>query len=299
MRSVLRKRDEDTRHPIVRRGRGGTMVLAMSALADQSSHRPNLDALLAGERPLTARSVIASALLGTDPPEMPVRRLVQTSSLYGIAEGAVRTALWRMVADGELAADDGQYRIAGRLLERRHRIEDSQAAYRRVWGGTWELAVVAAERRPAPERAELRTAAVALHLREIREGVWARPDNLDPDRLPAQQAVVDTQCVRFTGAAAPGGLAEQLFDLDGWARRAEALEAAMDEDDTRHEPLARGGLAAGFTLSAAVVRHLQADPLLPDELLPPNWPGDRLRRRYERHDESYKQRLGRWLRHSE
>ncbi len=64
----------------------------------------------------------------------------------------------------------------------------------------------------------------------------------------------------------------------------------MDRDDASDEA-DTAGLAHGFRLSVAVVRHLQTDPLLPDDLLPPDWPGDRLRRRYERHDESYKRRL--------
>ena len=46
-----------------------------------------------------------------------------------------------------------------------------------------------------------------------------------------------------------------------------------------------------FTLSIAVVRHLQLDPLLPAELLPPHWPAHALRSTYRRFDEVFKQRL--------
>jgi phenylacetic acid degradation operon negative regulatory protein len=35
-----------------------------------------------------------------------------------------------------------------------------------------------------------------------------------------------------------------------------------------------------FTVAAAMVRHLRRDPVLPAELLPPDWPGDRIRSRY-------------------
>ncbi len=69
------------------------------------------------------------------------------------------------------------------------------------WDGTWELAVVSLERRSAADRLALRKAATALHLAELREGVWIRPDNLDPDRLPTLRAVLDRQCVHFHGAA--------------------------------------------------------------------------------------------------
>ena len=55
-------------------------------------------------------------------------------------------------------------------------------------------------------------------------------------------------------------------------------------------------LAPGFELSAAVLRHLQADPLLPDELLPERWPGGRLREDYTRWDARYRATLWEWSR---
>lgn len=66
----------------------------------------------AGARTLTARSVLLSVLLGTDPPRLPVGLLVRTTELFGIAEGTTRTALSRMVATGELTTTDGWYEIA-------------------------------------------------------------------------------------------------------------------------------------------------------------------------------------------
>ena len=154
------------------------------------------------ERPLTARSVIASTLLGTTPPRLPGRLLVRAGALFGLAEGTVRTALSRMVAAGELTTDDGTYALAGPLLARQARQDESRRAVVAAvpWDGTWVLAVVHGEPRPAPQRAELRAAATALRLAELREGVWARPDNLDPGRLPAASAVVAAQCTRFAGA---------------------------------------------------------------------------------------------------
>ena len=72
--------------------------------------------------PLTARSVLASALLGEDPPELPVAHLVHLAGLFGINPNRARVALSRMVASGEATTDGaGRYRLAGRLLERRDR----------------------------------------------------------------------------------------------------------------------------------------------------------------------------------
>ena len=68
------------------------------------------------ERPLTARSLVASTLLGTQPPVLPGRVLVRLAELFGIAEGTTRVALSRMVAAGELEVDDGRYRLVGPAL---------------------------------------------------------------------------------------------------------------------------------------------------------------------------------------
>ena len=257
----------------------------------------NLAAMLADLRPLGARSVIASTLLGANAVSMPAERLVRAGKLFGVADGAIRTALWRMVAAGELVADDGRYALAGQLLERRERF-DTGPAKRRAWDGSWELAVVIAERRPAIERQELREAAAALHLAELREGVWVRPDNLQRERLPERQAVVDAQCARFVTASLRGdreALAARLFDLDTWAARARTLIEALDGAAGLPAELGPGDLADGFRVSIAVVRHLAVDPLLPDELLPPGWPGDALRRRYSDYHTVYDQRMAEWL----
>jgi phenylacetic acid degradation operon negative regulatory protein len=249
---------------------------------------------LIGDRTLSARSVLASALLGADEPHLTVGELVAIGSLFGISDGATRTCLWRMVSNGELVSDDGTYALAGPLLERRQRVDeaahvDGTAAL--PWDGTWELAVVSLERRSAVDRLALRKAASALHLAELREGVWIRPDNLDAERLPTSRTVLDRQCVHFHGAATDidRDIVTSLFGLEDWAADARRLAAAM------HEALGEDDAMADFTyqfaLSITVVRHLQLDPLMPDEFVPLDWPGDDLRALYHRFDELFKRRL--------
>ena len=188
---------------------------------------------LIGDRPLSARSVLASALLGSDQGCLTVAQLVAVASLFGITAGAARTCLWRMVSNGELTGDDGSYVLAGRLLERRLRVDEASRiddVTAPGWDGTWELAVVSLERRSAADRLELRKAALDLHLAELREGVWIRPDNLDPQRLPASQAVLDRQCTHFHGAATDitADKVGSLFSLADWADDARALIEAME-----------------------------------------------------------------------
>ena len=80
-----------------------------------------------GNRPLTARSVLASALLGEDPPELPVAHLVHLAGLFGINENRARVALSRMASTGEVTTDgSGRYRLAGHLLDRQGRQSQSR-----------------------------------------------------------------------------------------------------------------------------------------------------------------------------
>ena len=137
-----------------------------------------------------------------------------------------------------------------------------------------------------------------LKLAELREGVWMRPDNLAPHRLADDRAVVDAQCRTFRGE--PHGearaLAAELWDLRAWAKEARELWRGLDRYLPRLEQGDTAVLRDGFVLSAAVVRHLVADPTLPAELLPANWPGPDLRERYERYDIAFKDVWRDWFR---
>ena len=84
--------------------------------------------------PLTARSVLLSVLLGSDPPRLPVLLLVRTTGLFGIAEGTTRTALSRMAAAGEVQALGGAYELsAPRLLARQARQSASRTGATLPW----------------------------------------------------------------------------------------------------------------------------------------------------------------------
>jgi len=250
--------------------------------------------------PLTARSVLASVLLGTDPPWLPTPLLVRTTALFGISEGSTRTALSRLVAAGDAEAHDGGYRLVGRLVTRQERQVASRRAETRAWDGTWELATVEGDaRRAAADRAALRDALRVLRLVELREGVWGRPDNLDPARSSDAAAAAARWCIRWRGARPdPAPSVAALFGVADWSAAAGALREEMSALLDRLERRDTGALADGFVTSAAVLRHLQADPLLPDGLLPRHWPGTALRTEYDRYDEAYRATLVTWFRGS-
>jgi phenylacetic acid degradation operon negative regulatory protein len=276
-----------------------------------------------GLRPLTARSVILSVLLGSHPPVLPVRSIVRTTELFGITEGTTRVALSRLVADEDVLAEDSHYRLSDRLVARQRRLDEGRAPATRPWRGGWEMAVVGPGLHSSGERAAVGAELAGLRLGELRSGVWVRPANLHRTWPSSLRDRVWRFEVRRLGhatdpsagrpssggpaAAAPAGgpsagasaggktsrrspserwrpsedgsLAASLWDLRGWAGRAEALLGAFDADETP---------AHRFMTAAAIVRHLQTDPLLPPSLLPVTWPGARLRRAYA----GYERELG-------
>jgi phenylacetic acid degradation operon negative regulatory protein len=242
---------------------------------------------------LTARSVIASTLLGTEPPRLPGRVLVRVGDLFGISEGTVRTALSRMVANGELTTEEGSYQLSGpRLLERQSRQSASRRATRHRWHGAWVMAIVISDRRSPDARADLRSALESARLAELREGVWLRPDNIDV----TWPAVVDEQCTVVHARDVDPSLAKRLWPLDEWAAEADELRAEIARFVGPLEDADTGALADGFVVSAAVLRHFQGDPLLPEELLPRDWPGAALREEYDRFDSAYRTMLGYYFR---
>lgn len=241
---------------------------------------------------LTARSVLASALLGCEPPELPVAYLVALAGLFGVNENRARVALSRMVAAGEATTDGAaRYRLTGHLLERQERQRTSRAGATRPWRGDWHLVVMTAVGGAASQRRARRSVLQHARLAELREGVWTRPDNVAIHALRNAGDVV-VMAARTPEGVDPATHAARLWDLEAWARRARELLAAL----RALEPAAYEDLAPGFELSAAVLRHLQADPLLPAELLPGDWPGRSLRESYDDWDGRYRALLRGWAR---
>lgn len=248
---------------------------------------------------LTARSVVASTLLGTHPPRLPGRLLVAFAEEFGINPGTTRVALTRMVDRGELARlDGGDYSLTGALLERQARQSAGLEPELGDWDGEWETWVVRAGSRSSSDRGALRRACAHLGLGELREGVWMRPANLHPDRLPSVRAVVAEQAdeLRSRPAGDPAELATRVFDTEGWAATAAELAAAIDDMQRRMEGGDAFSLAEGFELAAAGLRHLVHDPLLPEPLWPEGWPSADLRAAYGRYDRSYRAELSAFFR---
>jgi phenylacetic acid degradation operon negative regulatory protein len=218
---------------------------------------------------LTARSTILSALLGVHPPEAPVSQIISVANIVNLQESAVRVALTRMVAAGDLDRQDGTYRLSERLLARQSRQDAALRPTQLPWDGQWLIAVVTTTGEPATERGALREAFRQHRFRDLRDGVWTRPRNLDtvlPDTVTRRSQVFSA-----VPHAEPLALANSLFAPHEWADKGEYLLALFDTTDS---------LAAQFEVAAAIVHHILDDPLLPEELLSATWPGEALRTAY-------------------
>jgi phenylacetic acid degradation operon negative regulatory protein len=242
------------------------------------------------ERPLNARSVIGSLLLGVHPPRLPGGRIVEWCRRFGIADGTARVALSRMVDRGELVSDQGVYELVGRVRELQSAQDWSLEPRLNPWRGEWRLGIVGAAARDAPVRGALRQAMRRLRHAEVREGVWTRPDNLPAAAAPAESWVVAAeQCSWWTGAPAaePERLAATLFEPGVWSARARALLRRLDDVAGALDSGREHALAPGFVVGAAALQQARRDPLLPDALLPADWPGDELRAAYVRFQKTF------------
>jgi phenylacetic acid degradation operon negative regulatory protein len=250
-------------------------------------------------RPLTARSAVASLLLGMHPPRMASQRLVQWCALLGIAPGTTRVALSRMVERGELFWVDGTYELAGRVRSRQAAQDWSLEPQLQEWDTRWSLAVVTREARAASARAAFRNAMRRARYAEVREGCWTRPDNLPRASAPDDVwEIVDAQCSWWSGRPENGErtLTDELFAPRAWADRARDLLARLAHATERLRAGDTGALADGFIVGAATLQHVRNDPLLPREVLPGRWPGNELRDAYRKYQGAFAITAGDWFR---
>jgi phenylacetic acid degradation operon negative regulatory protein len=207
-----------------------------------------------------------------------VAALVRLLAPVGIAEPAVRTAISRMVAQGWLeptSIDGGRgYRATDRATRRLD--EAGDRVYRRgqdAWDGSWHLAIL----QPTAGRAartRLRADLGFLGYAEVADHVWVSPYERRELASVLQAAGVTARTARAHDVQPPPTSAWDLEALraayDAWPVTARelvgrTLAGSADPDEC--------AFAARFHLVHAWRKFLFADPGLPAELLPADWPG--------------------------
>lgn len=217
---------------------------------------------------MTARSVVLSVLLGAHPASATSAELLRLTTDFGIKETALRVALTRLVAAGDLVRSAEGYGLSERLLARQRQQDAALNPQTRHWDGHWNTVVITSIGCDARTRAALRSGLSERRFAELREGIWMRPDNIDVELGDVLGGYTRQLTARDQE---PAELAATLWDLAAWAQTGHDLLAAMAEAQD---------MPSRFIVAAAMVRHLRRDPVLPPELLPQDWPGLQIRRRY-------------------
>ena len=245
-----------------------------------------------GQPDISARSVLVT-LLGDS--VLPVTKTLWLSSLFelawpfGFSERLVRTSMFRLVAEGWVANErvGRRSRYSLTLLA----VRESEDADRRIyandpvtWDGSWAFAVLDTPLMPAAERDR-----IARHLGwhgfvDLGRGLLASPTVTVSSLRELLRSVEP-------GAPVPVGRAE-LDDLDALvsdgffaaAFRTADTEAAYRDFMARYEPWQRHDLSAASPFDAYALRTMLVhehrrirlrSPDMPQQLLPPDWIGDR------------------------
>jgi phenylacetic acid degradation operon negative regulatory protein len=205
----------------------------------------------------------------------------------GMSAPAARSLLLRMRREGwltsERAGREARYRLAPVLFAGQERVERQLRGGRPGWNGSFSGVLYSVPERFRAFRDRLRRSATLLGYMTLRPGLLvATTDRYDElvAALPAQPAGSQLLPAKLTISAPDSRkLAAELWDLDGVAAH---YRLALAEFDRRVAEVKRrppAGAEAMRAFAAAVLplyRAGAADPDLPAELLPADWPAPAL-----------------------
>jgi phenylacetic acid degradation operon negative regulatory protein len=231
-------------------------------------------------RVLTARELVVDFLSNRAPRQMTARLIVDSAGALGFSAQSIRMALTRLVDEGlALSPARGRYQLApsGDAMRREVRKWRNIASATQNWAGGWICIHDAPVARS--DRAALRRHQQAMRLRgfrEFRSGLWLRPANLRLSIADLREELGALGLHRDAMVAEMRELDDRarteamgLWDVKALLKSYATLGDAIAKSTRRveHLPLAD---AAGETLVLGrdVVRHINLDPLLPEQLIP-------------------------------
>lgn len=218
-----------------------------------------------------------------------VGSLIALLSPFGLNEGAVRTVLSRMAKKGWLTSTrSGRHSFYALTPRGRRLLEEGQARIFRprptdAWDGRWLVLAYSIPEDDRRLRDRLRDRLAWLGFGSIGNGLWISPHDVseEVEDVAASLGLTDRYVcfsARRIGGEAIEDLVARCWDLEG-------LDRGYTEFDARWRPTLDTVLRTlpeperCFTLRFDLIHEYRAfplrDPVLPRELLPSRWPGDR------------------------
>ncbi|MER6916529.1 PaaX family transcriptional regulator C-terminal domain-containing protein [Streptomyces sp. NPDC000594] len=240
--------------------------------------------------------------------------LYTVAGALGMSDQQVRLCVKRLVTEGRFTHEGRGRRALLRATnaEVAALLPDAgfvRYAYRQdrgdaPWDGLWRLVAFAVPESARAARDALRDTVVALGAAPVQGGLYVTPNPIG--RYVEERArelgvagsltLADSRDLRIGGVDEPRELAAALWPLPEIAARYERLEALARTHLARLDTLSEDGdgdgdgagdrdgdgagterLAMAVTLAAEFTRAMEPDPLLPPELLPGPWAGERAR----------------------
>jgi phenylacetic acid degradation operon negative regulatory protein len=206
--------------------------------------------------------------------------VIEVFARAGVGQHAARSTLARMVNRGMLTRQRHGRAMYFGLTDQAERIlrdgEDRiwrSGAVNQDWDGYWTLLGFSLPESWQRQRHELRSQLTWAGFGPLFNGLWAAPGQVEVTRLVASLGL-ESRVKAFYAQAVPGTdiarMVQENWDLDAVASRYHGFLARWQGPDTparRGDPLARQLLLASDWLQV-----IRADPRLPAEHLPADWP---------------------------
>ena len=240
------------------------------AAAEAGAVRPQTLMLNLLGRYLLGRGVVVSAA-----------SVIEVFARAGVGEHAARSTLARMVNRGMLTRQrHGRAMYFGLTDQAEQILHDGEeriwrsGAVNADWDGSWTLLGFSLPESWQRQRHELRSQLAWAGFGPLFNGLWAAPGRVEVTGLVASIGL-ESRVKAFYAEAVPGtdiaAMMKENWDLDAVAARYRGFRARWQDPDG---PARRGGdpLAVQLLLASDWLQVIRADPRLPRQHLPADWP---------------------------
>jgi phenylacetic acid degradation operon negative regulatory protein len=259
------------------------------AVAEDGAVRPQTLMLNLLGRYLLGRSTVVSA-----------GSVIEVFGRAGVGEHAARSTLARMVNRGMLTRQrHGRAMYFGLTAQAEGILHDGEdriwrsGAVNQDWDGWWTLLGFSLPESWQRQRHELRSQLTWAGFGPLFNGLWVAPGRVEVTRLVASLGL-ESRVKAFYAQAIPGTdiarMVQENWDLDAVAARYHGFLARWQGPDL--PPGRRDPLAVQLLLASDWLQVIRADPRLPVEHLPADWPAAKAESLFVELDQGVAKRAG-------